>query len=408
MELFNVVTVDEARKIIDSNFSQKLDCEIIGIEDCTGRITYEDIISECNVPGFRRSTVDGYAVRSKDVFGASESIPAILNIIGEVQMGKPAPAALKAPGDCMYVPTGGMLPDGSDCVVMIEYTDKLDDRTVLVNSPAGPLDNVVAIGEDIKSGETIIKGSSMIRPYEAGVLASLGIDKVKVMKKPKVAIISTGDEIVDINETPALGQTRDINTYLLYSLIMSDNGIPCIYGLVKDDYEILKHTVDCALSECDIVLISGGSSVGKKDQTLNVINSLGSPGVLIHGLAVKPGKPTIVGKARDRIIYGLPGHPLACAVIYNILVKYYMERLYGLSDAKIPVSCSFSINYHKAKGREEYLPVMLKKDAGGYTAEPIFTKSGLISGFSKAWGYVKIERNTEGLKAGEAVEVYKF
>lgn len=408
MELLNVVTIDEAKGIIDSDFKKELESERVSIAQCTGRIVSSDIKSDSDVPGFDRSTVDGYAVRSKDLFGASESMPSILNLKGEVKMGEAAPGKIKLPGDCMYVPTGGMLPEGADSVIMIEYTDKLDENTILANSSVAPGDNVIKAGEDIKSGEVVISRGSRLRPYEVGVLASLGVETVEVYRMPEVAIISTGDEIVSLRDTPGPGQVRDINTYLLYSSIQSDGGKAKVYGLVKDDYELLKNTVREALEETDIVLISGGSSAGKKDHTLKVIDDIGDPGVLIHGLSAKPGKPTIIGKAGEKIIFGLPGHPLACAVIYNILVKYYLNRLMNFTETEYPVRCRFSINYHKAKGREEYLPVTLRNEKDTVIAEPVFAKSGLITGFSKAWGYIRIERNIEGLKEGQEVFAYKF
>lgn len=408
MELFNVVSVEQAKKIIDDNFTERAKTEKVSLSECTGRIMYKDILSSEDIPGFRRSTVDGYAVLSKDVFGASESIPSILSLKGEVEMGKIPPAKLEFPGDCLYVPTGGMLPEGADSVVMIEYVDKLDDDTILVNCPSAPGDNIIDIGEDIKAGDRVIDGGSILRPYEVGALSSLGKNSVEVYEKPKVAIISTGDEIVQCDKTPGPGQVRDVNTYLLYSAVLQDGGVPVNYGLIMDDYDLLKNAVARAVMECDIVLISGGSSVGKKDQTLKVIDSLGKPGVLVHGLAAKPGKPTIIGKAGEKIIFGLPGHPLACAIIYKILVKYYMDKLCGYTSVSYPVICKFGINYHKAKGREEYLPVTLKWDNGDIMALPVFGKSGLITGFSAAWGYIRIEKNIEGLNAGETVYAYKF
>ncbi len=408
MELFNVLSVEDTKRIIRDSFSTELGSENVPLTECIGRIAYKDISSYINVPAFKRSTVDGYGVFSRDVFGASESMPAMMSLRGEVLMGKEPPSGIGFPGDCLYVPTGGMLPGGADCVIMIEYTDKLDDNTILVNHPAAPGDNVIDIGEDIREGEVVIEKGSVLRPYEIGVLSSLGITEIEVYKKPRVAIISTGDEVVAPEDIPKPGEVRDINTYLLYSLVMEDGGHPINYGVIRDDYDMLKQTVDRAVSECDIILVSGGSSVGKKDQTLKVIKSLGSPGVIVHGISVKPGKPTIIGKTGERIVFGLPGHPLACAVIYRVLVKFYMDRITCQKNIQYPVTCKFSINYHKAKGREEYLPVMLEWKGEEVIASPVFGKSGLITAFSKAWGYVKIGRNIEGLREGQIVHAYKF
>ena len=408
MQLFNVVSVEETKKIIESNFNYMMGFENVNLSECTGRILYKDIISDINVPGFKRSTVDGYGVRSKDVFGASESIQSILDLKGEVLMGHAPTCSIEFPGECLYVPTGGMLPDGADSVVMIEYVDKLDEDTILVNSPVAPGENVINIGEDIKCGEIVLRGGTRLRPYEIGVLSSLGYSQIAVYQRPRVGIISTGDEIVDQKDIPGPGQIRDINSYLLFSSVIEDGGEPINYGFIKDDYDLLKHTAQKAVSECDIVLISGGSSVGIKDQTLKVIESLGNPGVLVHGISVKPGKPTIIGKVSEKIVFGLPGHPLACSVIYKAIVKYYMDKITSFKDIQYPVLCKFSMNYHKAKGREEYLPVKLQMDGNEILAQPVFGKSGLITSFSKAWGYIRIDKNIEGLKEGQTVHVFKF
>lgn len=408
MNLFTVKTMDQTKEIISDNFQGELGFEELSLDLCTNRILFEDIISEVNVPSFRRSTVDGYAVRSKDIAGASESIPSILDFKGEVSMGETARSNIDLPGQCIYVPTGGMVPGGADCVLMIEYTDKLDADTILANKPSAPLDNLVQVGEDIKKGEVVIKKGSKLRPYEIGVLSSLGINKGKVFKKVKIGIISTGDELVECNTVPVEGQIRDINTNLLYSLVIAKGETPIKYGIIKDEYALIKATVEKAVSQCDVVLISGGSSVGTKDHTVKIIEDIGKPGILVHGIAVKPGKPTIVGKVKDKMIFGLPGHPLACAVIFNTLVSFYIDKLTCKNEKEYFVKCEFEINYHKAKGREEYLPVKLENKDGKLIAKPVFGKSGIITGFSKAWGYIKIDKNEEGLNKDQLVDVYKF
>ena len=460
MELYNVVSIEEAKKIINEEFSYTLDFEKINVADSVGRYCFHDIIAQESIPNFKRSTVDGYAVATRDVFGASEAIPAILELVGEIMMGECPPCNIEKSAQCLYIPTGGMLPEGADSVVMVEYSSKLDENTILIDSPVAPFENVIQIGEDIKAGETIIKKGEHLRPYEIGVLSSLGIDQVFVYKKPVIGIISTGDEIVSAGSKPELGKVRDINTSLLWSSVMEAQAIPKSYGIINDDFDLLKNTVDQALEECDIVLVSGGSSVGTKDQTLKVINSYKDGGVLVHGLAVKPGKPTIIGKAHNKVIFGLPGHPLACSIIFTVFVKNYLDKLNGRSNnecignnsnindnkknsgsksgsvnngngdtdgngngnsrssnvstnsssgtLEFGVTAQFSINYHKAKGREEYLPVALERVEGGIFAKPIFGKSGLITSFSRAYGYIVINKNKEGILEGEQVEVFKF
>lgn len=264
MDLFNVVSIKEAKDLIEKNFNVKPIKEEVELLNSIDRVIYEDIVSQINVPNFRRSTVDGYAVNSKDIAGASESMPAMMNYKGEVFMGKIPEVNMDFPGDCVYVPTGGMIPEGSDSVVMVEYTERVHEDTVLINKATAYGEKVVEIGEDIAKEEVIIKKGKRLRPYEIGVLSSLGITKVPVCRKPKVAIISTGDEIVDPNKELKLGQIRDINSYLLQASIIEDGAIPINYGIIRDDFNLLKNTVEKAIEDTDIVLISGGSSVGKK------------------------------------------------------------------------------------------------------------------------------------------------
>lgn len=408
LNLFNVVSVEDAVNLIWENSEVELQGEEVKLTKALGRIIEKDIVSEIDVPGFRRSTVDGYAVNSRGVRGTSESIPAMMSLKGEVAMGQSAAFKLEGVDECIYVPTGGMLPRDADSVVMVEYSEKMDESIILINSPVAPGDNVIEIGEDIAFGETIINKGTRLRPYEIGVLSSLGVKSVQVYKKPKIAVISTGDEVVGIDEIPTPGKVRDINTYLLSSLILENGGEPVIYGVVKDSYELLKYTLSKALEECDMVLVSGGSSVGKKDQTLKVLEGMENSKTFVHGISIKPGKPTIIGKADRKIVFGLPGHPLACAVVFKAVVKRYMEKLMGFEEMELPATVEFGMNYHKAKGREEYLPVIIEKKDGKITASPVFGKSGLISVFSKAWGFVRIDKNIEGLREGQRVEVYRF
>lgn len=407
MDLFNVMTVKDTTKLIDS-FSYSLATEKVTLLNATGRILTSDIIAKDNVPDFRRSTVDGYAVNSRDVFGASESIQSVLDLKGEILMGEEPSVEIKIPGYCYYVPTGGAIPMGADSVIMIEYTEKLDDEVILTSKATSPGENVVEIGEDIKKDEKVIAKGTKLRAYEIGVLASLGYYEVEVYIKPKIGIISTGDEVVHPAESIKPGQIRDINTYLLHSLTEESGCEPVNYGVVKDEYELLKQTVEKAVAECDIVLMSGGSSVGKKDNTVNVIKDLKDGELMVHGISVKPGKPTIIGKSGNKIIFGLPGHPLACAVIFKVIVKHYIEKITGHKETIYPIECRFKFNYHKAKGREEFLPVTIEEKKGELIAAPVFGKSGLITGFSKAWGFIRIERNDEGIKEGQSVKVFKF
>jgi molybdopterin molybdotransferase len=408
MELFKVADIKEVKRIIDENFNTEPEVEKVPLSKALGRILYRNIISRENIPGFRRSTVDGYAIKSKESAGASEAMPSLFELKGEVTMGKAAELKLDFPGSCVYVPTGGMLPEGADSVVMIEYSEKLDDNTILINTSSYPGQNVVEEDEDVAVDDLVIKKGTKLRPYEIGVLASLGIIEVEVCKALKCGIVSTGDEVIDPIKTPSLGQVRDINSYLLSSLVEECGAEPVVYGIYNDDFHELEAAITKAWEECDMVLVSGGSSVGKKDQTFEAINALRNSEILVHGIAVKPGKPTLIGKAEDKIVFGLPGHPLACAVIFKLIVQHYVNRVYAQEQADYPLECSFAINYHSAKGREEFLPVKLEQREDGLTAVPVLSKSGVVSAFSKAYGYIRIDKNLEGIREGEKVLVYKF
>lgn len=407
IELLKLDTIKEAKELIEKNISYELGTEKVDIKNALGRILAVDVLSNENVPNFRRSTVDGYGILSRDVFGASESLPALLRLVGEVKIGSPPPSDITY-GECMYVPTGGMIPRGADTVVMIEYTEKLDDETILINKPIAPLQNIVEIGEDVKEGEIVIKKGTKIRPYEIGVLSSLGILEIEVYKKMRVGIISTGDEVVHPSEKIQMGKIRDINSYLLYSLTIDEGMEPILYGIVRDDFTALRKSLEKALSECDVVIISGGSSVGTKDQTVRVINSFDNSNILVHGIAIKPGKPTIIGKLKDKFVFGLPGHPLACAVTFKNFVLHYIDKTRDFERKEYPIQCSFAVNYHKAPGRTEFLPVQVKEMEGKLKAYPIYYKSGLISCFSKSTGYIHIERELEGIYEGQIVKVYRL
>ena len=407
-DTLRVIALEEAEQMVLDRAVAFTETEIVSLPDSLGRITGEDITADSNVPEFRRSTVDGYAVRSRDLKGAGEGMPAFMELLGQVEMGQAAPYALKTSGDTVYVPTGGMLPGGADAVVMLEYSESLDPTTILLKRESAPGENVVDIGEDMEEGEVVIPRGSILRPYETGVLASLGKTAVTVLKKPRVGIISTGDEVVGEHEVPGPGKIRDINSQLLAALVQEDGCIPVKYGHIQDDFDELKTIMETAHQECDLVLISGGSSVGARDHTVEVIASLKDSAILIHGIAVKPGKPTIFAMAGGKAVFGLPGHPLACAVIYGSLVRTYLKTSLGYVQKEYFLTGTFTENHHKAPGRVEFLPVRISEAEDRLLAEPVHAKSGMISGFAKAFGFIRIPRNEEGLRAGQTVKIYRF
>lgn len=407
--MLDVKSIQETLQIIKEHFSDYcLESETVRICDAAGRTAAIDIKSKEDIPGFNRSSVDGYACMASDTFGASESLPAQLKLTGEVIMGE-KPSMKLSKGEAAYVPTGGELPENADAMVMIEYTENLNDGFIYINKASAPGNHIVFKGDDVKAGETVIKAGTYLRPQEIGALAALGIEKVPVRRKLRVGIISTGDEIISIDKRPVGAQVRDINSYLLHAGVLRLGALPKQYGIVSDDFNSIKAVTEQALEESDIVLISGGSSAGMKDETSRVIDSLGQPGVIVHGIAVKPGKPTILGRVSKKAVVGLPGHPASAYTVFNAVVSYLIRTMSGTADEYTPaIRAELSCNYPSNTGREEYLPVTLRTVDGKIYADPVFGKSGLISLLTGAKGYVHIKRGSEGLDKGSIVEVIPF
>lgn len=406
MEFFNVVSVDKAKQILSDEFEDiKLGNEIVSIKEALQRYLGKDIIAEYNIPEFNRSTVDGYAILVEDSHGASEAVPSVLTITGEVKMGEFTDKKIK-PGQAIYVPTGGMLPIGATGMIMIEHTEKMDDETLLISKPITNGENVVYKAEDIKKGEIILRRGQKIATKEVGVLASLGINDIPVFKKPRVYIISTGDEIIDIKEELKPGKIRDINSYALESLVEISGGTVSGQEIIRDDFESLLSCVEKAIKVSDIVLLSGGSSVGTKDFTHKVINSIGGRGVFVHGLAIKPGKPTIIGDGKGKPIVGLPGHPVSSIVVYKAIIEPFIKGLLGNDELTPRVMAKVTHNFPSSPGKQTYHMVKLNEENGDLFATPSFGKSGMITLLSKSQGYIIIKEHEEGINEGELREVF--
>ncbi len=400
--MLRVVSSKEAFEIINDNLTDYVcKSEKVSLYDSLGRVISEEVISRENIPAFNRSTVDGYAMKASDTYGCGESIPAQLDIVGEILMGESASVPINE-SQCIKISTGGMLPVGADSVVMVEHTDSSFDSLCLAYKAVSPFENVTRKGDDIKEGDIVLRKGTVITSRETGVLASLGINEVSVAVKPHIGIISTGDEIVPIEGEIALGKVRDINTHIL-SALMREKGCECTeYGIIKDRYEDIHNAVVRAVSENDIVLISGGSSAGTRDMTSQIISSLGE--VYAHGIAIKPGKPTIIGKIDGKAVFGLPGHPAASYFVCLRFIVPLVNILLNRNEKERTLKAKLTQNISSNHGREEIVCVKLT-DCG---AEPVFGKSGVISLLSESDGYIIIDRNREGLKSGEEVEIHLF
>lgn len=408
MRLFEVQSVAQVFRAIDQQFSPLLHRpEIVSLEQAQGRILAETVTAREDVPGFDRSTVDGYAVRAKETIGASESLPAFLTRVGEIRMGE-APSRALHPGETMYIPTGGMLPQGADAVVMIEQVEEVDDL-INVFRPVAVHENVIFRGEDVQQGERLLSAGVRLRPQEIGALAAVGIDQVAVVPRLRVAILSTGDEVVPV-ATPHVqpGQIRDVNAPALAAAVQRDGAQAIAGGIVADDATALMQRCEELLHDADLLLLSGGSSVGTRDLTEQVITALGEPGIFVHGVALHPGKPAILARCGQKAVVGLPGHPVSALLIYDLFVRRILDRLCGHPSlpwqAQIPARLTRNVASHA--GQSDYLRVRLLARDDGWWADPIFGKSGLITTLVKADGLIEIPPEREGLREGEGVAVY--
>lgn len=383
--------------------------ETLPTSEALGRVLGGEITAPHQLPPFTRATVDGYAVRADDTHGASGSLPAYLAVIGEVFMGA-APDLSLARGQAALVHTGGMLPAGADAVVMVEDTQVAREGEVEILKPASTGQNVIQAGEDVQAREVILEAGVCLRPQEIGGLMALGIVEVQVVSQPRVAILSTGDEVIPPEAEQGPGQVRDVNSYTLSALVERAGGRPVRYGIIPDEVEALKRSVVQAHGESDLVIITAGSSVSTRDRTAEVISSLGKPGILVHGVSIKPGKPTILAVADEVPVIGLPGNPVSALVIADLFVKPTIQRLLGLQPPpwRPTVRARLAANVPSETGREDYLPVKLEETSEGYTAHPVYGRSNLIFTLVRADGLVRIPPEATGLGRGSQVEVQLF
>jgi molybdopterin molybdotransferase len=408
-DLFSLLPPEEAFRRLEPYLRPLERTERIATREALGRVLREDIFAGENLPSFPRSAMDGYAVRAEDTYGASESQPVALKVIGEVPMGRPAGVKVSA-REAAVVHTGGMLAEGADAVVMVENTQAVDPATVEVMRAVAVGENVLQTGEDIRQGELLLPAGCLLRPQDIGALLALGVTAVTVSPPVRVALIASGDELVPPERQPEPGQVRDINTYTLSALAQRAGATPLPLGIVGDDYQALRAATERGMREADIVVIAAGSSVSTRDMTAQVISSLGEPGILVHGIAVKPGKPTILAMAGEKPVFGLPGNPVSAMVLFELVIVPTLCRLSGCRSLPQPSlrEARLSQNIPSAAGREEYVPVRLEERDGELWAEPIFGKSNFISILVRAEGMVQVPLDKVGLQAGEKVQVKLF
>ena len=405
-EFFNVRSPSQAFEDLRPHLSPITDSEVTPTASSLGRVISEEIRSPEDLPAFPRSSMDGFSVRARDTFGASETLPALLEVVADISTGRRSDTTLN-PGQAAVAYTGGMLADRADAVVMVERTQPADSRSIEVLRPVAPGENVIHAGEDVRAGDLLFSPGHTIRPQDIGGLLALGIRDVPVLRKPRVAIVSTGDELVPPDIRPGRGQIRDINTYTIAARVTQCGAQPVVIGLVPDEYAPQLEAARKGINSADMLVFSAGSSLSSRDMTASVFNKLGEPGVLLHGISIKPGKPTIVAVADGKPLFGLPGNPVSALVVFDLLVAPTIRVLSGTTSQPIvnTIDAILTDDIPSESGREDYVPVKLSQPNSIPAAKPVFGKSNLIYTLINSDGLIQVPANSGGLYAGEKVSV---
>ena len=420
-EFFNILPPDEALATLFQHLptTQSTPTSILATEDALDAVTDTPVLAPSDLPAFPRSTMDGYAVQANDTFGASQTMPAYLTVVGNIAMGH-IPQFDIGPTQAALVHTGGMIPESADAVVMIENTQHSHQSEIEVTQPVSVGENLLKVGEDVREASQMIPAGQRLRPQDIGALMSLGITSVRVANAPKIGIIATGDELQEPDSGVAPGQVRDINSYTVSALVERSGGIPVRYGIVPDEEDALEETLIRALTECHAAVISAGSSVSVRDITAEVIGRLGHPGVLVHGVAIKPGKPTILAVSKGKPVFGLPGNPVSALITADM---FLVPTIYHLQGTNAPqpriVTARLTHNVASTAGREDYVPGRFvppptitpgteAETSQGNWVEPVFGKSNLIFTLVRADGVIVVPLNSNGLTSGTRADVRLF
>jgi putative molybdopterin biosynthesis protein len=382
--------------------------EEVSLENTLGRILAEDIFSGIDVPGFDRAAMDGFAVVAEDLFNADEQNPAQLKVIAEAEAGDASTYALSA-GEAVEIATGAPMPKGANAVAMVEFTKRTGNE-VLVFKPVSPGENVTGAGNDVMSGELLLRKFQTITPREVGLLAAAGVGHVSVFRKPRVAIFSSGNELVEPGGQVGFAKLYDINGPALTAAVVESGGEPKFMGILPDDYSTIKTQLELVLGDADIVISSGSTSSGAGDLLYRAVEQIGNPGILVHGLTLKPGKPALVGIVRNKPIFGLPGYPTSALMIFYVLVAPVIRRLANRAEVSpVKVQAFSPMKFFKARGRRELLPVQLiSQPDGRLSAYAMQSGSGAVSSFSLADGFADLPENQEYVDEGEKLEIELF
>ncbi|MDO4573223.1 MAG: molybdopterin molybdotransferase MoeA, partial [Clostridia bacterium] len=364
------MTLTEAEALLEARFCGRMAAERVPLPAACGRVLAEDLRAGFDLPGFARSAVDGYALRASDTFGCTESMPALLRLLGSVEMGR-APAQRLEPGGCVYVPTGGALPEGADAVVMLEYAEAFGD-SMAIGRPAAPGQHLLLRGEDMRAGEPALPAGRVLQPRDIGVAAALGCETLPVRRRPRAVVLSTGDEVVPVGGRPGGYEIFDANGPMLAAQAAACGAEAVYLGVVPDGEDALEAALRAAAEEADVLLLSGGSSAGAQDAAEAVLSRLGR--LLFHGLALKPGKPTLAADMDGLPVIGLPGHPAAACMVFHALARGLILRMLGARWAEDWRLCRLTQNLPSNHGREELVAVR----GEGEACSPLISKSGLL------------------------------
>jgi len=400
-EFFTTRTVAEA--LAGFRPARRTGAETIPLADALHRVPAAALTAPHPLPGFARSTVDGYAVRAADTYGVSEGLPGYLDVAGAVRMGT-EPEVTVAPGTVAVMPTGGVLPPGADAVVMVEYTQEAMPGTIEVTRPVAPGEGVVRADEDAAAGAELVPAGRPLRAQDLGMLAAAGVTEVSVHARPRVTVFSTGDEVVP-PQTAELrpGQVRDAMATALAALITQAGGEARHGGIMPDDRAALEAALRGALPASDMIVISAGSSVGARDETAAAVARLGPPGIWCHGLAIRPGKPTLLAECASVPVIGLPGNPRSALVVFRLIGMPLVRRAGGCTSppAEPVVRARLARDVASAAGRLDVVQVRLEDGL----AVPLFGLSALLSILTAADGYVVVPEEATGLGSGTDVDV---
>ena len=405
-----LISLEEANSRLLEFFEPKpVREESVTIEGSLGRVLSEDLVSDIDVPGFDRAAMDGYAIIAEDTWGADESVPKLFRLAGRVEAGdKPIVEVTK--GKAVEIATGAPMPKGANSVVMVEYTHQRDE-SVEVRRTVTPGENVMAAGSDIMAGELVLRKGERVTSREMGIVAALGLEAVKVYRRPKVAIISTGNELLRAGQQPQYGKVFDINAISLFGAVIECGCEPLHFGIAKDDTDDMIEKIEQASKSVEIILSSGSTSAGVGDRLYKILNEFGKPGVIVHGLSVKPGKPVVVAVVKDIPVFALPGYPTSAMIIFQILVKPILLKMSGLSETQPGHSLEavLATKVLSAGGRREFMPVhVIVGDSEKYLAYPVTSGSGAITSYALADGFIDIPLDRKMLDEGESVVVTLF